>query len=87
MTKRRKLIKRTVVDWEILIEECLTGAGSFKWGCLNRKNRLFRIATFNSITVPADVVKNMICAGRLGLNKEAEYYKYIPKRKRRSLQK
>ena len=83
MAKRRKLEVRKDTDWEALVKECLTGAHTFKWGCLNKSNRLFRISTFKSIMVPSKIVNRMQRAGRLVLNEG--YYNYVPPRQKRTL--
>ena len=82
MVERRKLKTRDTTDWEALVQKCLTGAGTNNWGCLNKKCRLFRIATFSSVIVPSRIVNKMIRKGRLVLT-DSDYYKYIIPRQRR----
>lgn len=94
MAKRRSLTSRSTEDWENLIKECLYNSKhTMKWGCLNKKGKLFRIRTLNSIQVPMGVIKTLENSGVLELRDEMgldDYYKYVPpeqpkKRVRRSI--
>jgi len=55
------------------------------WGCLNKSNMLFRIATFSSIEVPRNIVQGLTEKGRIYFNEKSGFYAYTEKPKRRVL--
>ncbi len=85
---RRKLNQRDATDWEALIISARRdSAHTARWGCLDKKGKLFTIYDFKNRYVPMSVIDGMVRAGRLRLTDDG-FYNYIQpkqKHKRRKL--
>ena len=85
--KKRKLTKRTNKNWKKIIKSCLyKSAHTDRWGCLNSKGKLFRIATLDNIYIPMNVIKTMENKGYIVLDTSkgsTDFYRYIPKKERK----
>lgn len=81
MPKRKRRGRSGKFDWEALITSCLHNSKhTNKWGCLNSKGELFRIATFKKVQVPASVITRMKEHGLIALDKSRGsqgFYKYV----------
>ena len=87
---RRKLHreKKEEPNWEALIIRALhNSAHTSRWGCLDRKGKLFTTLDFKYRNVPMHVVDKMVQEKALLLC-DTGFYEYVvpkPKRKKRKL--